>query len=356
LERTDWDRQVTLPVDAPKVLAEAIRVIERNAELGQPLWPFIASSLYAARAVGLSGGRLLILNEWDASHLGWGGFVSWKEERRMVVAPFRDTEDMQVQVRREAMGGYLMFKATTRMLDARGAVILHRNDCVPALAALRKGSFPSPPLQATAVAFNRLAETMKTEHYFLHAPGAALVAEGIDEASRAGAEQVHFPACTENMRTLMRQMAGTRGWTITVDLFATETNALTPRFFSRYAEPGTEAVDAMSVSSWNSSRCPACGATHRETVFAFPPIGLIRPMVRKLAVDGARGLVVVPTAVTSAHWQRLLAVALPRSGVPRLYRRLRHLRNLLQGTGGLLENELAVFAVDFGKPWETGAV
>jgi hypothetical protein len=36
--------------------------------------------------------------------------------------------------------------------------------------------------------------------------------------------------------------------------------------------------------------------------------------------------------------------------------RLRNLRNLLQGTGGLHESELAVFAVDFGKSRESGAV
>jgi len=255
---------------------------------------------------------------------------------------------MQVQIRRETMGGYLMFKATTRMLDVHGAVVLHRNDCVGALAALKKGSFASRPLQEVAVAFNDLAASVQTEHYFLHAPGVSLVDEGIDGASRETALQVLYPACTERLRSQLRDMARAQGWELTVDLFATEANALTARFYARFAEHKAEAVDALAVPSWDRSQCPTCGQTHREVVFAFPPHGLINPMIRKLAADGARGLVVVPTALTSAHWPRLLAAALPLAGCKGRYQRLRHLSGLLRGSPSALPTELSVFAVDFG--------
>ncbi len=36
-------------------------------------------------------------------------------------------------------------------------------------------------------------------------------------------------------------LASSLGWTITVDAFATASNAVTPRFFARFAETDTEA-------------------------------------------------------------------------------------------------------------------
>ena len=353
----DWDRQVTLPGDAAAVLAKVASTIVQSHHLGQPLWPYIASSLYAARLLGLTGGRLLVLNEWDASVHGWGGFVSWGSERRLVAAAFLDTEDMQVQARRETMGGYLLFKASSRMLDTRGALFLHRNDCIAALAALRKGSFASASLQRIAAAFNELSAAQQTEHYFLHAPGTSLVADGIDDASRGVAQRTMHPACTETMRGILRSMAAALGWEITVDIFATEANAITERFYSHYAEPNAEAVDALAVTSWDVSLCARCGALHREVVLAFPPAALINRMVRKLAADGARGLVVVPLALTGAHWPRLLgaAVPLPGQSIGTPYRRFKNLRGLIQGSEEHHAGELAVFAVDFGAPGPPGA-
>ena len=135
----DWDRQIVLPPDATTVLAAVAAHIVQWHHLGQPLWPYMASSLYAARALGLTGGRLLVLNEWDSSPVGWGGYVSWKSERRLVVAAFRDTVDMQVQVPSETMGGYLMFKATTRILDVHGPVVIPRNTCSSDLLTHKTG-------------------------------------------------------------------------------------------------------------------------------------------------------------------------------------------------------------------------
>ena len=73
------------------------------------------------------------------------------------------------------------------------------------------------------------------------------------------------------VRAHARQLAAACGWTLTVDAFASESNALLPRYFARFAEPTAEAEDAFTVPSWAFSTCPACGALHRETLFAFPP-------------------------------------------------------------------------------------
>ena len=183
-----------------------------------------------------------------------------------------------------------------------------------------------------------------------------MVAEGVDDASRGVARQVAFPACTQRMRDLLRDEAALHGWKLTVDLFASEVNAVVPRFYSRFAEPGSEAVDALSVPDWDGSECPECGKGHREVIFAYPPPDLVKVFIRKAMADGVRGLVLVATAVTAPFWGRLLEAALPRpevGGEP--FRRLRRLDRLLEGPADLHVGELALFAVDFERGHRAGS-
>ena len=56
-------------------------------------------------------------------------------------------------------------------------VVLHRNDCIAALAALRKGSFASRPLQDIAVRFAQRCARLRTKNFFLHVCGESMVAE-----------------------------------------------------------------------------------------------------------------------------------------------------------------------------------
>jgi hypothetical protein len=131
-----------------------------------------------------------------------------------------------------------------------------------------------------------------------------------------------------------------------VDLFASAANAIAPRFFARYPEPGAEAVDAFSVPSWNVSPCPGCGGCHREVSFAFPPEGLLGQFIAKARADGARGFVLTPTAITGDHWGALLRAAVPIHGEP--YLAIKHPLRLLRHHHGFSATELALFAVDFG--------
>ena len=210
-----------------------------------------------------------------------------------------------------------------------------------ALAALRKGNYASRALQDFAVRFTLRCARLRTENYFLHASGESLVEEGIDEASRGIARQAAFPACTARMRSLLREEAASRGWELSLDLFASEVNAVTPQFFSRFVEPAAEAVDALSVLDWDESVCPGCGVRHREVVFTFPPPGLLKVFIWKAMADGIRGLVLVPTAVTAPFWGRLLEAALPSTqGDGQLYLRLRKLDVLLEGPADLHVEEL----------------
>ncbi len=84
------------------------------------------------------------------------------------------------------------------------------------------------------------------------------------------ASEVAGPVSSDLVRAQARQLASLCGWSLTVDALASESNSLLPRFFARFAEPRAEAEYAFTVPSWAYSTCPACGALHRETLFAFP--------------------------------------------------------------------------------------
>jgi hypothetical protein len=61
-----------------------------------------------------------------------------------------------------------------------------RNDASAAIAAFRKGSFGSPELQEAALIVNDIRIKLDILTPLLHVPGLALMAEGIDGASRGG--------------------------------------------------------------------------------------------------------------------------------------------------------------------------
>ena len=98
--------------------------------------------------------------------------------------------------------------------------VLLRNDCLPVIYALEKGS-NSPRLQATAEAFCRKAlEAGMKKVLYMHVPGEQLIAEGIDGGSREEALRLAGPACTSETRRQVKELLAQPCWRITVDLFA----------------------------------------------------------------------------------------------------------------------------------------
>jgi len=189
----------------------------------------------------------------------------------------------------------------------------------------------------------------------LHVPGKQLVAEGIDGASRDGetfgvdnkVESVLGPSVSDELWRRILDVAKEAGWKISVDLFASAGNARAKRFFSRFPEPGAEATDALLVSDWASSRCPGCGNTHREVVYAFPPAGLCRKFVRKAMADGIYAIIVVAVAITEPYWHKLVCNSvLPNDDG---YIRIRRPENFLNHSEGYQPRELAIFACDFSR-------
>ena len=138
------------------------------------------------------------------------------------------------------------------------------------------------------------------------------------------------------------------GWIPTVDLFASAANARCDRFCSRGHEAGAECTDAFSVLDWSESWCPLCSQWHGEVAYAYPPTGLVRPTVSKAMQDGARIVLVVPLAVTSPQWHKLMDASVLdcQEGFLRVRNVCKEVR--LLGSEG--PRELAVFVCDFGGP------
>ena len=127
------------------------------------------------------------------------------------------------------------------------------------------------------------------------------IEEGIDKLSRDDTAEVAGPSSSQLVRDHALRLAQEQGWTLTVDAFASESNAVLPRFFARYAEPRAEAEDAFAVNDWDRSTCPACGRCHREALFAFPPTALLNRFIAKAIADGVRSIVVTPLAVSAPY-------------------------------------------------------
>jgi hypothetical protein len=265
---------------------------------------------------------------------------------KVIVGSLPDSDDMQHQVRREALGGTLAFDAASRELDMTDAWVVMRNDAVGALAALRKGCSSSTFLQLCAMRLAMLHRTARCHPLFLHAPGSALVPEGVDGLSRDTAAEVAGPVSSPLVRHRASALAQALGWELTVDAFASESNSLLPRFFARYAEPQAEAEDAFAVGDWDRSRCPFCGLLQRETLYAFPPSALLNLFVAKARADGARAILVTPVAVSAPYWSKLLRASV----VPNTDGFLRVRRQQAAPSDSDAPGELAIFAVDF-SPW-----
>ena len=265
----------------------------------------------------------------------------------VIVGHLPSSEDMQHQVRREAEAAPLAFDAASRLLNFRSSTCIIRNDARGALSSLRKGNYKSTHLQSCAMRLSKLAAALNCDLLFLHAPGRDLVEEGIDRLSRETAMSLRGPSCNTQLRKDIHAMAITLDWKLSVDLFATASNAITARFFSRFPEPLSEFEDAFGVDNWNQSLCPHCHQLHRENVFAFPPLPLINRFIQKARTDQICGIVIVPLSVTSEYWNRLLHASI--GNMPERYFRLRHAHSHLIWASDYTAPELAIFCVDFGQ-------
>ena len=362
-----YDEVRPAPAGLAALSAETCHILRRYGPPGCPLWPPLASSAYGSFLRGEEQAVFCALT-WDASTNGWAALARWWDltgltpqlEELLLIGTWPAGWDVSQQPFREALGGVLAFEAFVQGAAVGGRYCILRNDAAAAIAAFRKGSTQSPQMQRCAVRLSRASATSDVPCLPWHVPGLTLIAEGIDDASRSGdamgpdanVAAVRGPAVDDQLWSVVRAAASDAGWgSITVDAFASTANARAPRFWSRFLEPDSEAVDALSVPDWAQSACPVCELNHREVIYAFPPPCLIRATVEKLCADRALCVLVVQVAIIAPYWHKLVrASALPHTSTyTGGFARVRNPALRLLHAGSYSPVELAVFACDFGR-------
>ncbi len=252
---------------------------------------------YAALLSGEEKSLLCALT-WNASLVGWAALGRWwarsgsiwELRQLLLVGSWPVGWDTSEQPFREALGGALAFEGFAQAVDIQGFSCILRNDAAAAIASFRKGSTKSRQMQRCALRLDRAAASVNVDLLPYHVPGLTLVAEGIDGASRAGedfgqganVDSILGPTVSDHLWQLVCRAAGDAGLGgFTVDAFASESNTRAPRFWSRFHEPGSEAISALCVPNWARSLCLTCGVMHREVLFLHPRTTWCEPRWRR---------------------------------------------------------------------------
>ena len=337
-----WDHAFPPSDSCKRNFAYLTRVIPRFRSAGRPIRALVPSSVYGAFLRGdLIGTRLIVLT-YDASHHGYAMIPRLRpgDHPHVVVGTL---PAHLAQVHRESGAGVRSVQIASTLFDLRGFIVILRNDCAGALKTLEHGSFLSAPLQSDAEDLVQLAQSLHIELLYLHVPGTTLVAEHVDSASRDDAADRQGPACSLSLAQLIHEFAHSLGWRISVDRFASECNALVPRFNSADPEPSSEHHNALTHPDWNTSVCPCCAQPAREVNFLFPPAHLVLPALNKLRADGARAILVLPYNRRAMHWDTLHQAA--PTGSRRLI--LRSQPDRIRWACSSFPARICVLAVDF---------
>ena len=143
----DYDRVITVSAELRSLCAYLLSTIPVYATRGVPMWPFVASSLYSALIRGDAFAARARAISFDASLLpAWGAALQTSEapSARIFSGTFPRNAITTCQVHVEGHAGALALAAVERLVDLSDSIIILRNDCSGALAALEYGSTRSP--------------------------------------------------------------------------------------------------------------------------------------------------------------------------------------------------------------------
>ena len=201
-----------------------------------------------------------------------------------------------------------------------------------ALTALRKGAQHCPALQDISMLFQTACSLLQLpQPAFLVTPFWPTQPAATPNATDLVTSDASAPA----LHTHAHRLAARLGRTFTLDLFASSSNTLTPRFYSQWPEPAAKAVDALAQPDWSQSRCPLGQADQPDFVHLFPPFALLPAALQKAQHNQAQGVLVVPYAASAAWWPAILRTAClpPASRPPRLACDSHHILNQTNPAG-----------------------
>jgi hypothetical protein len=244
----------------------------------------------------------------DAGPLKWGATLRTHTGRILRASgtyPTSDTsgidkhkdateEDLHIHEQQPWREGYASLMGVLSFAKhIRGQAVLHHGDCMCAVAAINKGSAASAVLHDLALRIWRATSRHAVMLYSGWVPGKDVIKSGADGLSREEGYDWGGVSAAGDAWKAVGALLKRHQWQLTVDLFASEENAKTHRFYSMYHEPKSERVDAFTEPSWANSVCQSCQVPHRETVLAFPPHALLTRAWGKLERDGARGIAIM---------------------------------------------------------------
>jgi hypothetical protein len=321
----NWDQTLPVTTRTRTTLASMQLILQHFGQAGQPLWPPPSASLYGAFLAKIPSEIPTAVLTAFALPAGWGfslrfqpsllaltGTGTWLAAHCLLDAPWMSpglslpSSAPASPSQQHALACLLSLHEASRHCDLSRYQLLVRCASEDALGALCKGAPHCPALQDIAMLFlSACVHLHLRQPLFLSSPHGQSLRPTPPNASTLAL----LDSATPTLRKLVRLLALRVGHKITLDLFATRCNTITPRFYSAWTEPEAEAQDAMSQTDWGQSLCPLCQKLRPDFVFLYPPFGLVPAALRKAQYDQAQGILVVPYATTAPWWPTILRIS-----------------------------------------------
>jgi hypothetical protein len=318
----DWDQTLAVSTRTHAAVACLRLALHQFGTCGQPLWPTPPSSLYGQFLASPPAPTAPMVLTAFAFPSGWGfslraphdshGFIKhghWTDAAGLLTAnwmspgPADSSGAPLGYAQSGALACLLSLHAASQIASLNTHPLLIRCASEEALTALCRGAPHCPALQDISMLFQTACILLAIpQPAFLVTPDGLLTRPAPSNAAQLASLDTSAP----ELRAIAHSLAESMGAAFTLDLFATQSNAITPRYYSQWPELATEAVDALAQADWGQSFCPHCTRMQTEFVFLYPPFGLVKAALHKARHDQARGVMVVPYAPASTWWPAIL--------------------------------------------------
>jgi hypothetical protein len=333
--RFNWDLPLAVSTRTRASLRLMTLILAQYGSAGRPIWPVPPASLFGA----FCAGQLQEPAQATVVLLAHAGLAGWAATlRHSLLAPADTATVLQGRwlgshtllnadwmagclcdqlgspvdhAHASALAILMALHAASRLLDLRHVTLLIRGPSSTALRALDRGCSTDPALQDITCLFAAACVQ-------LHLPQPRFLLSADPNAEvlllPAAPEHLAVDSATPRLRRIIARLAYRAGLRISLDVFASASNAWGPRYFSETREAGSEGTDAFAQSSWSSSICPLCACLRPEFILLYPPFPLIRQALARAQTDQAHGILVVPYASSSPWWHSAMLASHTRVG------------------------------------------
>ena len=341
--RFDWDLPLAVSTRTRAALQLMNQILVQYGTAGRPIWPVPPASLFGAFCAGQlqEPAQATIVLLVHAGPAGWAATLRhsllapaspatvlrghWLGSHTLLNADWMagclcDQLGSPVDpVHASALAILMAFHAASRLHDLGHVTLLIRGPSMAALRALDRGCSADPALQDITCLFTTACAQLRlTQPRFLLAADPTLEVPPL----LAALDHLAADSATPRLRRVITRLARRAGLRISLDVFASASNAWGPRYFSETREAGSEGIDAFAQSSWSSSTCPLCACSRPEFVLLYPPFPLIWQALARAQADQAHGILVVPYAASSPWWHSAMLASRTRVGPIQLAIRL----------------------------------